>query len=876
MAWKYPLDLAKAPLVLAGPMLRKVTSDSVTVWFALQKPATDVRLTVMDTTGPILAGHTRSYAIGKNLHLVAVTANQLAGGRSGKLVEGVIYTYDVAFDFPAAPGTTMLKAMNNVSVGYAPYSLPSFCLPPADLNKLRLIHGSCRHPNADGGKPIGGRDALALLNTLIKETADQPDLRPHQLFLTGDQIYADDVAGHLLLALTQASDLLLGWQETLPFKLIDSDPFRRITGPRPANKSLPYTRKFDCVQAGFTSDVPFNHLLSLGEYICMYLFVWSDVLWTTAQLPTEADLRAFIGSNILADRHAMNKYIAKEISGVSLFRESLADVRRALANIPTYMILDDHDVTDDFNMEREFFETVYSNPLGLQVVQNGLVAYALCQHWGNAPELFAPGSNKAGEKLLLALDGGDDKTYAARTPDQGATMGIRKLVGIHTLDEMKRFSAASGSATKGLFVFHDPGALTYDYTVEGPMHQVLVTDSRTWRLMPDNRVTPQLLPKEQIERQVTNASPATILPKPLPGQPNGNRLLIVIVSTNFPPSRAIRFAGNHGTTTRIVGAIVDTWDDPNAPADMHPDVYEAWELPSAPFDRMVKAISDRLPLVDDGEGFKERFGAAVILSGDVHHSFSTRLLYEATTRFEDPIPAKPGVNSGAEVVIAQLISSSLRNRTGKTIDIHREGYKYHQGLVGKTVPEGYVGWNVPAGTLKQVFFKAIAGGSSAKYPISIKGPTTIDASAIRKIDTLTAIPDYSYRFDYLTASSHYVNNFGLYSVGTTPPNATPAQRLAFAQYFDEISGNYRTYNKDSGTARQAVGVNNIGEVTVVWENGVGKQINHTLRWITDHSGVFVGGVEQTLTAVTTYGVSLDPRDPAFLLKDVLPPVGVHP
>ena len=30
------------------------------------------------------------------------------------------------------------------------------------------------------------------------------------------------------------------------------------------------------------------------------------------------------------------------------FRKNLPKVQRALANVPTYMILDDHDVTDDY------------------------------------------------------------------------------------------------------------------------------------------------------------------------------------------------------------------------------------------------------------------------------------------------------------------------------------------------------------------------------------------------------------------------------------------------------------------------------------------------------------------------------------------------
>ena len=39
------------------------------------------------------------------------------------------------------------------------------------------------------------------------------------------------------------------------------------------------------------------------------------------------------------------------------FRKNLPKVQRALANVPTYMILDDHDVTDDY-----FLNPVWRRP----------------------------------------------------------------------------------------------------------------------------------------------------------------------------------------------------------------------------------------------------------------------------------------------------------------------------------------------------------------------------------------------------------------------------------------------------------------------------------------------------------------------------------
>jgi hypothetical protein len=68
------------------------------------------------------------------------------------------------------------------------------------------------------------------------------------------------------------------------------------------------------------------------------------------------------------------------------------------------MILDDHEVTDDFNMTRHFVDNVYADDLRVRIVQNALTVYAICQVWGNVPEQFDPGtSTAAGTRLLAQL-----------------------------------------------------------------------------------------------------------------------------------------------------------------------------------------------------------------------------------------------------------------------------------------------------------------------------------------------------------------------------------------------------------------------------------------------------------------------------------------
>jgi len=65
------------------------------------------------------------------------------------------------------------------------------------------------------------------------------------------------------------------------------------------------------------------------------------------------------------------------------FRATLPQVRRALANIATYTICDDHDVTDDWFLDGAWCRNVLASPLGKRVVRNALLAYCLFQAWGN-------------------------------------------------------------------------------------------------------------------------------------------------------------------------------------------------------------------------------------------------------------------------------------------------------------------------------------------------------------------------------------------------------------------------------------------------------------------------------------------------------------
>jgi hypothetical protein len=823
MAWEsLATRLDTLPNVIAGPLLRQVTHDAVTVWVALRRAGT-VTLNVFDGQQKVMVGTRPTVAIGKNLHMVAVTANRLP---PWELKEGKIYTYDLDCGVLGS-SLKSLSLTKNAPLSYSPFELPSFALPPKDLNRLRLLQGSCRKPAAEG------RDMMPVINRLILESTGNAYARPHQLLLTGDQIYADEVAYAMSLMLEDAAEALLGWNEQYKGPESQGAPQRSVKDLHPG------LRWSFLKNIGLTSEDVNLHLIGLGEYLAMYLFVWSDVLWpgVPATLPDFDELDAEFKRkmqapwemNVYRD-YGVPKYKRRGINNqnavLNTFSKGLPEVRRVLANIPSYMIFDDHDVTDDWNMTRSFCQSAYGNDLGLRLVQNGLTAYALCQHWGNVPEDFA--LSKPGGALLTLLDIPQPpaaNAFQNKAADYDAkSKDIRKLLGIH--------DAATLRARDDKAVYHDPDTLRYNFTVEGAGHQVIFTDTRTWRSYPSNESGTHLLTKNQ----QTNQFREQILDAP----DTDGRQLFVVISTNVPPVQPIRGATRNHKIVNI--------------KEYHPDVYEAWDLPSPSFDRLLVALTSKLP--KDASG--QHAGSVILLSGDVHHSFASRIIYRASKRFEDD--AQP---RGATAVIAQLVASSLKKQTGDTVRFHRKGYLaapirfVTKRMIRQTLTEGYVGWNFPPGT-EEVVGSAFLGHNDpedlkvGKYTVDVTPTDPLEFSPDSTRIDLTKKPHYRYRFDYLKPDAQ--------SFGHTPPSIMPLpdSSTMVGRAYQKAMEHYRLLNKDKPPT--VVGVNNFAEVNCKPDANGRPAVHHVVYWQDPDTGDLKN---------TTYVVRLDlnsPTDPDF--KDI--------
>ena len=243
------------------------------------------------------------------------------------------------------------------------FSLPTFYIPVGkNGSQLNILYGSCRKLHGDD------EDSLLIGDKLLASTISDLQKRASSLFLIGDQIYADDVAGPLIGYLGRLSNELLGWRE-----VVDGIDKNIEDFPIGGRKQIVISN------AHFTSEVSDNHLLGFGEFAAMYLVAWNHLMWPKEFAPYLTKLHRSSASTKLYD---------KELKELEQSRKSIQKIRRLFANVPTYMICDDHEITDDWNIDRKWRDSVKNSKIGSQIIVNGLVAYWAFQAWGNAPDSF--------------------------------------------------------------------------------------------------------------------------------------------------------------------------------------------------------------------------------------------------------------------------------------------------------------------------------------------------------------------------------------------------------------------------------------------------------------------------------------------------------
>ena len=697
------------PLLLAGPIVRRVEPTRAAVWVALKEPRA-VRLSIFNApvdTGPgdtlfgdaspLMAGHARTMRVGENLHIAIVQA-----GSEDPLLPGRIYAYNIAFGerevetFTAKEDLRSLLLLRELekALGYVPNLLPTFVMPPAELTELRIAHGSCRRPHARVP------DLLASLDDQVKAARLDAVKRPQQLFLTGDQIYADDVAPALLHLCTLVGNQLMGAVEHLPIGWKPPGQTAGLTQTPADHTHFPAACRKAVIaeDARLTTGDGQSHLLSLAEYCAMHLLVWSDALWGK-DLPTFKDLfwrgplqplesdeieaglalpppiwqlhtglyekstfglkdrfddtrelQAFTALNVsrvlkaVAEDVALKKAFDEQTAEkppaeLKTFRGLLPKVRRVLANVATYMMFDDHEVTDDWNLAQIWRDRVFTSDLGRTVLRNGLLAYFLCQGWGNNPAAFeedvpqADGPPKPGplKQLLLAVPRlfppGDDLP-----PERAVADEIDVLLGL------------DGS---------DP-PVKWHYAIDGPRHRAIVLDNRTRRAFVSRAAPPANLSPSAMREQIPDLAetplPAgievvlVIAPLPLLGVPLFDEL-----------AGPIAYRAYDVTNFRAIGGLPGT----------NPDAIEAWSNVPGAFEEVFARLAS--------------YRRVVVLSGDVHYAHSC----EASYWFRgDDRPAR----------FAQFTSSGFKNVWPPEVIVFNRSFAFGENLLELFSPLSRLGW----------------------------------------------------------------------------------------------------------------------------------------------------------------------------------------
>lgn len=421
------------PTLLAGPIVRQSDQHLVNVWFATSEPlkfsgklfrTLNTNRLVGDTIaqfsicerwqlGQRFYCHMLSIGSGSNLSFDKVSGLRISDEdipgrnifyqeyRSIERRGTSLFPHQeiLAYTFQAQTESddetlTMSDLLSVPSILFGEAAEPRLILQDPDdyepENSLRVLYGSCRKLHGLG------EDATLALHQVFSRGHQHIEGRFHALFLGGDQIYADDVAGPLTSHIEKLSEWLIGTPEIFPNININQRAFANAI-------------KFGCRgptlinYAKFSSDESENHLIRFGEFAAMYLLAWNIELW-----PINYARFSVLRRN--QPEYSYEKH-NQLITSLDNAKQGTRAIKRLMANLPTYMIFDDHDVTDDWFLNPDWKTKTMATELGKIIISNGLAAYWAFQAWGNAPNHFNTEFKSAISQYLRTQNTEDFENY---------------------------------------------------------------------------------------------------------------------------------------------------------------------------------------------------------------------------------------------------------------------------------------------------------------------------------------------------------------------------------------------------------------------------------------------------------------------------------
>lgn len=363
---KRKISLSLNSTILCGPILRRQLPSELLIWLAMDKPRNLTLNLYQDETTQIDTECSVEWIkIGEH---AAIGLFRLIPTYEDTWPTGIDIEYELKDD-----DSGFIFDLAHLSLSR---SRPSFCY---NQTISSVIQGSCRKPDHPAQDAFVGIYAKLQDGTLS---------RPDYLIMAGDQIYADDVSAPMLIGAQILAKKLNLYSATHYSDALPRDSLAWETSINKRHHILPqkegltrwqnFWHGSNIISARFHE----NHLITLDEFFATYLLTWSTSCWQMVMAEVELAARKFSGPE--------QKRYLEELHVVKQFVEELDRFEAVVANIPTLMIFDDHDITDDWNLTADWESHIYGNRVTKHMISDGLLSYCLFQGWGNSPERVEP------------------------------------------------------------------------------------------------------------------------------------------------------------------------------------------------------------------------------------------------------------------------------------------------------------------------------------------------------------------------------------------------------------------------------------------------------------------------------------------------------
>jgi hypothetical protein len=536
-----------------------------------------------------------------------------------------------------------------------------------------------------------------------------------------------------------------------------------------------------------------NHLLTYGEFVAMYCAAFSPSVWRQLTAPGDlfqpppgdagltkatdwesaydGDTGKWKNQKNEAGRSQLDA-VTDEAARVQAWRDTVPRVARALANVPTYMIFDDHEISDDWNISEHWRGRVVSAPFGRAILRHGLLAYTVFQAWGNDPLKFrhegtvTDAQKHPNEKLLDAI-----REFADGVGAQTSA----------TLNKIDELLGLDKPVTTPKVEFH--------YEVPGTKYTVRVLDTRTHRTYKAPGHAPAKLLGDSLDAQLPSG-PFT----------DGREVLVVVspVPVLFPrifesllqPVAALVF----DLKTHMSGQEKDTVPGKvdGLVGSEHKDI-EGWRAEEQHHEKVLRRVGT--------------YRRVVVLSGDVH--FASTLMLDFWGKDDEVLDSR----------IVQFTSSAARNQPDEDMRGLLRTLRLGQHLL-RGVPAERIGWDGDHG----VVLPAGASIRPGRRGRLRRKPAILPARGWPAGTTLSKAPDWRWRLEVVRDERPKA---ALPAGAPEVPVLTWNAGDTVASYAD-IAGKHQQVTREAkDPVRLMVFRNNVGLVSFATD-GLDFRVSHTL------------------------------------------------